>query len=101
MFSRLFITPSLCHLWGHILELFSFTFQRILEGKDKCHPASLEGMVSENIKHSPGLLCLCEAAAGSVERGCRQCQHQPQFWGVPVYFLLPRGPIWKSSGEFM
>lgn len=67
MFSGLFITLSLCHLWGHILELFSFTFQKILEGKDKCHPASLEGMMCENSKHRPGLLCLC--AVGSVERG--------------------------------
>lgn len=93
MFCRLFITLSLCHSWGHILELFSFTFQKILEGKDKCHPASLEGMGDENSKYSPGLLCPCEAAVGSVEGGCRQCQHQPQFWGVPISFLLPRGPF--------
>lgn len=57
MFSGLFITLSLCRSWGHILELFSFTFQKILEGKDKCRSASVELMVSEKSKHSPGSLC--------------------------------------------
>lgn len=101
MFSGLFITVSLCHSWGHILELFSFTSQKILEGKDKCHPASLEWVVYENSKYSPGSLCLCEAGVGSAEGGCRQCQHRAPFWGVPIYFWLPRGPILKGSGEFM
>lgn len=57
MFSGLFITVLLCHLWGHILELFSFTFQKILEAKDKCHSASLEPMMSDKSKYSPGSLC--------------------------------------------
>lgn len=57
MFSGLFITLSLCHSWGHILELFSFTFQKILEGKDKCCSASLELVVPEKHKYSSGSLC--------------------------------------------
>ena len=57
MFSGLFITLSLRCWWGHILALFSFTFQKIVKGKDKCHSASLEVMLSEKRKHSPGPLC--------------------------------------------
>lgn len=96
MFSRLFITLSLCRSWGHILELFSFTFQKILEGKDKCHPASLEGVVDENSKYSPGLLCPCEAAVGSVEGGCRKCQHRVSYGVSPFISCCPGDPFEKA-----
>ena len=104
MFSRLFITLSLCHSWGHILELFSFTFQKILEGKDKCHSASLEPMVSEKSKYSPGSLCFylpLRSWSGSVKGGSRQRRGQAQLWGTPIYFLLPMGRILKDLDEFV
>lgn len=94
MFSGLFITLSLCHSWGHILELFSFTFQKILEGKDKCRSASLEPMVSEKSKYSPGLLCfyLPLRSWSRVCKGMVQAAPGPgSALGHPHLFLAPHG----------
>lgn len=92
MFSGLFITLSLCHAWGHILELFSFTFQKTLEGEDKCCSASLELVLSEKCMYSSGSLCFYlplqkEQALKGSKRRVQQSQGQAQPRGTPNYFL--------------
>lgn len=101
MFSGLFITLSLCHSWGHILELFSFTFQKILEGKDKCFSASLEPVVPEKNKYSPGSLCFylpLQSWSGPCEGRIQAALGPSSALGQPHLFLAAHRTHFERLG---